>query len=288
MNTVIFAWTIAATLFAGWQVFILRIVAHEKRDAAFSGIMMYGISAVLACLILLVHPWPAGWELLSLFAIAAGLTHALGNYIRVESLKYIDSVIYFPINKVLGPLLIVIIGAGWFGDVFSLQQYIGISCSIAVPILLLSAVEYKRQKNLNEGLMFLVVSTIFTTFTPVLSKQGFLYVNDVFFFLAASQLAGTATSAAILFKQRGLKEMVSHIDKRDLWLGAWIGCIGFASYFTFLQALSIGYISLVYVIQAHYVLIPIILSVWWYGEHINVRKAAAIIVSSLALILLYK
>lgn len=288
MNSITFAWTIAATLFAGWQVFILRIVAHEKRDSAFSGMMMYGISAVLACAILLVHPWPSGWKILALFAVSAGFTHAAGNYIRIESLKYIDSVIYFPINKVLGPLMIVVIGAGWFGDTFNLQQYIGIAFSITVPILLLSAVEHHRQRNLPEGLVFLVISTILTTFTPVLSKLGFLYQNDVIFFLAASQLAGTACSLSILLKQRGMRSVVSHIDRRDVWLGSCIGLVGFASYFTFLQALSMGNISLVYVIQAHYILIPIILSVWWYGEHINVRKAAAIIVSSAALILLYK
>jgi hypothetical protein len=40
------------------------------------------------------------------------------------------------------------------------------------------------------------------------------------------------------------------------------------------------------VIHAHYILVPIILSIWWYGEHINTRKVAAVVLSFLAISLL--
>ena len=52
------------------------------------------------------------------------------------------------------------------------------------------------------------------------------------------------------------------------------------------MALSTGLVSIVYIIQAHYILIPIVLSVWWYRDHINVRKFIAVVVSFFAITLL--
>ena len=288
MDSVTFAWTLAATVFAGLQMFISKIIAHEKRDGAFNGLMMYGVSGFLAFGILLFHPWPRVWIIAGLLALADGAIHAVGNYIRIRSLHHIDSVIYFPINKVLGPLLIVLAGVLWFSDKLSVTQYIGIACSLMVPILLLSAVEYHRQKNLKAGLIMLLESTVLTSISVVLGKEALLNTTDVLFVVGAAQIAGAAISGSILIHQKGVRTMVAHIDRRDVMLGLFVGTIGFISFFSLLKALSTGYISLVYIIQAHYILIPIILAVWWYREHMNLRKLCAILVSSLALILLYK
>lgn len=288
MDSATFLWTLAATFVAGIQVFLSKVIAHERRDAAFNGLMMYGVSGLIAFAILFFHPWPHVWLLAGLFALADGALHAIGNYIRIKSLHHIDSVIYFPINKVLGPLLVVIAGVAWFGDSLSLTQYIGIFFSLMVPILLLSAVEHHRQNNLPAGLTMLVQSTVLTSVSILLGKQALLYTSDVLFVVGIAQIAGTAISGSILLSQRGIRAIVSHVDKRDVFLGLVSGAIGFVAVFTLFKALSTGLVSLVYVIQAHYILIPIILSVWWYKEHINVRKVIAILVSSIAIILLYK
>lgn len=288
MDSTIFAWTLAATVFGGIQLFISKIVAHERRDSAFNGMMMYGISGAIALTILLVHPWPTEWLLVGFFGVASGAIHSIGNYVRIESLKYIDSVIYFPINKVLGPLLIVIAGIFWFADSLTLQQYIGIAFSLSVPLLLLSAVEHHRQRNLRLGVIFLITSTVLTSVSVLFAKEGLIRVTDVFFILGISQVAGTLFSASIMLKQKGMRTMVAHIDRRDVLLGCITGLLGFFSSFTLFEAIGRGYLSLVYVIHAHYILIPIVLSVWWYGEHINVRKMIAIVISCLAIILLYQ
>ncbi len=91
----------------------------------------------------------------------------------------------------------------------------------------------------------------------------------------------------ILGKQRGVRSSVSHIEKRDVVLGLVSGTLGFFATYTLLQALLSGLVSIVYVIVAHYILIPIVLSVWWYGEHINFRKVAAIVLSLVAISVLY-
>ena len=122
----------------------------------------------------------------------------------------------------------------------------------------------------------------------LLTKQGFSYGPAVLLMLCASQTSGMLASAGILLKQHGAGlSMIMHADRRDVLLGLVSAFFGLLSAYALFMALSTGLVSLVYVIQAHYILIPIILSVWWYGDHINFRKFAAVAISFLAITMLY-
>ncbi len=288
MDQVTLFWTLAATLLGGFQLFFQKVVAEEKRNSAFNGFMMYGISAVVAFSVLLLQgELPGGWFMASLFGLAGGIFHASGNFIRIEALKYVDSVIYFPINKMLGPLLVVIGGVFLFEESLKVIQYIGIAVSLSVPLLLITSAEHHRQNNLRQGLLFVVVSTVLTAISALLMKQGTVYDPSVLLLLVYAQVAATVSSAVIFFRQTGSSRVrIASIGKRDLQLGIIAGAIAFFSAYTMLKALSMGLASLVYVIHAHYILIPIILSVWWYRDHINMRKFIAVVVSFLAIALL--
>ena len=289
MDTTTLLWTLAATLFAGLQVFVGKVVAHEKRDSAFSGIFTYGISGVIAIAVLLVsREIPSAWMPILLLGIVSGGVHALGNFLRIESLKYVDSVIYFPINKILGPILVVIAGVVVFGDSLSLQQYVGIGLSLLVPILLVSQSEHRRQHNLRKGVTFLVVSTAITSAALLIAKESYAFGPAVMFLLFASQIGGVIVSTTLFGHRNKSLHFPSLVSRRDTILGFFSGALGFLSYFSLLTAMTTGYISLVYVIHAHYILIPIILSVWMHKDHIDARKLFAIVVSSLAIVLLYR
>ena len=289
MDHAAFLWTLASTFFAGLALFVQKVVAEERRSSAFNGFLMYGLSGVLAAVLLIgLQELPEEWLPIIFFGLVAGGVHGLGNFIRIESLKHIDSVLFFPIHKMLGPLLVVVGGVAVFADHLSVTQYVGIGLSLTAPLLLVSSVEHQRQKNLSLGLKLLVISTILSAGSMLLSKQGLLYGSAVLLMLCSSQIAGTIASAAILLKQHGAgSSMITHADRRDVLLGIASAFFGFISAFALFRALSTGLVSLVYVIQAHYILIPIILSVWWYKDHINLRKLAAVVVSTLAISLLY-
>lgn len=281
-------WTLASTVLAGLALFVQKVVAEEGRSSAFNGFLMYGVSGVFAFgALLFLHELPPQWPTIVFFGLMGGAVHGLGNFIRIESLKYIDSVLFFPLNKILGPLLVVIGGVAIFGDSLTLIQYVGIGLSLTVPLLLVSSVEHQRQKNLSLGLKLLLASTILTAASMLLSKQGLLYGSAVLLMLCASQIAGTLASAAILLKQHGAGfSMFAHASRKDVYLGLLSAFFGFLSAYSLFEALNTGFVSLVYVIQAHYILIPIVLSVWWYRDHINMRKFAAVVVSFLAIALL--
>ncbi len=288
MDQVTLYWTLVSTVLAGLTLFVQKVVAEEGRSSAFNGFLMYGVSGVLALAVLLfLHDLPPQWPAIIFFGFIGGAVHGLGNFIRIESLKHIDSVLFFPLNKILGPLLVAIGGVAIFGDSLTLVQYVGIGMSLTVPLLLVSSVEHQRQKNISLGLKLLLMSTVLTAASMLISKQGLLYGSAVLLMLCASQIAGTIASAGILFKQHGGGfSMLSHADRKDVFLGLLSALFGFLSAYSLFEALNTGLVSLVYVIQAHYILIPIVLSVWWYHDHINMRKLAAVLVSFLAIGLL--
>lgn len=289
MDQATLVWTLASTLFAGVALFVQKVVAEEGRSSAFNGFLMYGLSGIFAIAVFVsLQELPAQWQLIVMFGLVAGAVHGLGNFIRIESLKHIDSVLFFPLNKMFGPLLVVIGGVLFFSDPLTLKQYVGIALSLTVPLLLVSSVENARQKNLSRGLYMLVASTTLSAVSMLLSKQGLSYEAAVLLMLCSSQVAGAVASAAILLKQHGAGfSMIAHADRKDIYLGFASAFFGFISAFALFQALNTGLVSIVYVIQAHYILIPIILSVWWYKAHINFRKLTAVAVSFLAVSLLY-
>lgn len=288
MDGTTFAWTLAATLFAGIHLFLQKIVANEKRSSAFNGFFMYGISGAMALAVMFsISEIPKDWLMIGVFAVIAGITHGIGNFVRIESLKHIDSVIYFPINKVLGPLVVLIGGIVFFKDSLTVLQYLGIILSISVPLLLVSSTEKHRQSNLRLGLIFLVVSTLLTAGSTIFTKQALLDASAVLYVLSIGQIAGTVSSLVILLKQHGREfHRTLNIDFREIYLGVAGGVLAFFSSYSLLKALSLGLISIVYTIHAHYILVPIVLSIWWYGEHINIRKVAAVALSFLAIALL--
>ncbi|MEK7155883.1 MAG: DMT family transporter, partial [Patescibacteria group bacterium] len=288
MDGVVFAWTLGATIIGGVQAFVQKVVANQGRNSALNGFLMYGLSAVAAFVTLvLFYEVPKELFEIVVFGLLGGVTHAIGNFIRIESLKSIDSVIYFPINKVLGPLIVIVGGIWWFGESLALREIIGITVSICVPLILVSSAEKHRQVNLHLGLILLVISTVLTSFGALLTKKGLAYDETLLCVMLLGQIAGAATSLIIFLREKHVRDGKNFgITLADLKLGAITGVFSFTGFWMLLKAMSMGQISIVYVIHAHYILVPIVLSIWWYREHINVRKVAAVGVSFLAIALL--
>lgn len=289
MDQVTLLWTLAATFFAGIALFMQKVVAEEGRSAAFNGLMGYGVTGLIAVALLTFsfQDIPTNWPVVAFFGLSAGAIHGVCNFLRIESLKYIDSVLFFPLNKVFGPLIVVVGAIIFFKDNLTFVQYVGIALSLSVPLLLVSSVEQSRQKNLSLGLKLLTVSTILSAISLLLAKEGLLLGSNVLFMLCMSQLTGVLASAGILLRQHGnVYAMFAHATRRDVEVGVLSGVFMFISSYCLFEALNTGLASVVYVIQAHYILIPIILSVWWYRDHINMRKFVAVVVSFLAIALL--
>jgi len=284
--TLAFLWALAATFAAGIQVFSQRIVAQHRRDSALNGVLGFGIAAAITGFFFLLAPEvPTHWKTIIGISFSAGIMLCFSSYYRIESLKNIDSVVYFPINKVLGPLIAVVVGLSFLHERVSLIQLLGIGFSILVPILLIPS-ERHRQNNLQKGLTFLCISTILAALTAPMQKVVTNLSSEVLFPLLAWQIAATIGSALLYLylKRNDASRLIVH--KRDIELGLLNGILQFFSAYAFIKAVSLGQVSIFYVIHAHYILIPIVLSVLFFGDHINLKKVAAIAVSFCAIILL--
>lgn len=282
-----FIWALVATVMAGIQVFSQKVVAHERRDSAFNGVLGFGISALISGVAFVtVFEFPAQLTTVVLISAFSGILMCASAYYRIESLKHLDSVIYFPINKVLGPLAVVFIGIFFLQERLSAMQILGVLLSVSVPLLLISSSEEHRQRNLRLGLIFLVVSTVLAAITAPMQKVVTNHTSELFLPVFIWQTTAAIGSIFLyqLLQRQSLKRHV--FDRRDLQLGFINGVLQFFSSFAFIKAISLGLVSIFYVIHAHYILIPIILSVLLYGDHVNMRKFAAIVVSLFAITLL--
>jgi uncharacterized membrane protein len=118
-------------------------------------------------------------------------------------------------------------------------------------------------------------------------KAGAEAAESQIFMMLVSQIGGTFISYLAYAQQHKKHLSLRSVSSKHLLIGATSGVAGGLSFYLLLLAFHSGYISLVYTIHAHYILIPIFLSVWWYGEHINLRKFAAVVLSCVTLTLLY-
>ena len=222
---------------------------------------------------------------IAIFSALTGVLYSTVNISRIISLKYIDSSIYFPIYKAVGPTIVVAAGVFFFKDVLQILDWVGIVMGITVPLLLISSSERHRQTNLFKGMSYLMVGVLMAAFTAFISKYVATTGADIFLFILIQSVAGIfwlLITGEYYKKIKGENVIdVSIIDM--LKLGLPIGVINAIAAFCVLKAYETGPISIVYTINSFYILVPIILSIIIYKEHINLRKGVAIFLSLAAI-----
>ena len=187
MGTEAVLWTLAATLIGGFAAFLQKVIAHEGRSSGLNGAFMYAGPCIASLIALPFLGIPLSWQMIVVYSVIGGGIYAVGNYLRIEGLKNIDSVIYFPLNKVLGPLLVIAASILFLGESLTWLQSIGVAFSITVPLLLISHGEKHRQNNLTLGLILVAGSTALISVSQVLTKLGLTLDPSLFFMMGISQ-----------------------------------------------------------------------------------------------------
>jgi drug/metabolite transporter (DMT)-like permease len=289
-----FAYALLSAIFSGFQSFMGKIAAEHKSDSyhinAIASLSSFLCAAVLGLFFLSSFSHlPA---VLYWLAIMSAVLYVARSITQLESLRFIDAAIFFPLYKVIGPALVTIIGIIFLHNVIALPALIGIGLSCLMPLLLITPHEHKRQKNLPFGVILMLAST---ALAAVLSAVNAYAVEPsasyAVPFIAIAYGAGIIVSGITYtyrHKATGVFETFkNHSTPRALWIGIATGVFQIISFYFLLLAFAGGGLSVPYSISAHYIVIPVILSVWLYGEHWNKQKAFALLVSVLALILLH-
>lgn len=287
-------WFIAAlagAILAGISNFYFKLAANNDYDAEVFT-LIGGLVSVLAVGIVAAF---LGTPILKLSALTiimftAGILAASGGIMKVYALRHIDSTIYFPLFKLLAPGLAILFGVIWFSESFLLIEWIGLVFGLTVPLLLITRSENGRQRNLQAGLILVLLTALASAFAAALNKfaidAGIPILTGLFY---ASLGVFLGTIMTIIYK-KGLWSTYRHItdgySAPIFWYGSLRALLISASFGCILYAYQDGTLAVVQTIHSMYILIPIILSVILYNEHWNTQKALAVTFSVLALALL--
>ena len=289
-----FIFALASTVFSGLQSFMNKVSIEHGCDTYYIAALSSCVSLLFSLALLAFSPgslWSMPTMLVYL-ALASGVLY-LGRVItQLEALQYIHAAIFFPLYKVIGPALVTFIGVLLLRDHVSLTALIGIILSCCVPLLLITHAEGKRQKNLRLGVVLLVASTLFAAVNTILNSYAVKpYESLTIPFMIIGIAFGSVIAIGIYVQRHPwatLPEQIrAHTTPSALWVALGLGLFQTASFYFLLRAFAEGSVSIVYSVSAHYILIPVLLSVWLYGEHWNKQKAFALCVSIIALVLLH-
>ncbi len=287
-------WFIAAVVgavFAGFSNFCFKIASKRGYNSELFT-LIGGLVSVLAVSMYVL--WSAetllGYGWVAPLTILAGVIAASGGIMKVYALHNIDTTLFFPLFKLLSPLLALVIGIVFFGEIHSVVEWVGLIIGLTVPLLLINKIEHSRQNNLLLGLLFVLAISVTSAVAATLNKVAidFLMPNSVTLWYAS---VGVAIGSAVISLYK-VNFDIGKIFTRDKIS---IGLIWYSALRSLLICLSLGLILFAYIdgtlgvvqtIHSMYILIPIIFSIIFYKEHWNLQKVVAIVLSVASLALL--
>jgi len=283
---------VLATVFTGFSNFIVKIAAKRGYEGGLFS--LYG-AVVTALLVVGISLLVSGTGTFPVWAfvlgIAAGFFGGLNNVLKVIGLRYIDSAIFFPVFKLLSPLFAIVFGMVFFFERFSLLEWLGLGLGLLVPLLLITPGERGRQVNLIGGLLIVLVIAIFGASSAAVVKYVTILWPDPWWVLAAISIGVVIGSLfSMVYKERTKLVTKSYWADIDRWFIFWSiarsALISVAVWLVNYAYIGGGSLAVVHTIHSMYILIPIVLAVMIYGEHMNMRKAVAVVLSMVALALL--
>jgi drug/metabolite transporter (DMT)-like permease len=222
------------------------------------------------------------------FAFLGGVIASSTYIMKVLALRSIDATIYFPLFKLLSPLLAIFAGVIFFNESFSYFEWVGMLLGLFVPLLLITKVEYTRQSNLTLGLILIVATGIGSAVTAALNKYATeidISVLNILLYVSFGIFFGVLS--LVIFK-KGVGNFYEYIytsTTRSLILGAFMrSSLISLSLGLMLYAYTLGgTLGVVQTIHSMYILIPVILAIYFYKEHWSIQKMLAVILSVVAL-----
>jgi drug/metabolite transporter (DMT)-like permease len=272
---------------AGLFSFGTKIATERNYNASLMSVYLYTFGAVIAGVVYLFSPNKELIEnmlVVTGWASLASVLFLLAIITRVKGMKYVDAVIFFPIHKTIGPVLVTISSLFYFSESLTAKEMIGILIGICVPILLITKTESKIQKNLKSGFVFIVTTSILTALVSSISKlisaNGFSIDFYIFIFLF-SGIFSSLFSYKFIQKNDAEEE---YSTKGILFFSTILALFFFMANYAFVKALERG-LAIVFTINSFSILVPVILSVLFYKDHFSIKKAFIVVLSIISIIL---
>jgi multidrug transporter EmrE-like cation transporter len=197
-----------------------------------------------------------------------------------ESLKDIDSIIFFPIYKVVGSVFILLFSIFYFQEEIEFLEVIGIIVGLFIPLLLITKQESKKQVNLIRGLLFLLYTVFLGIISTLFMKEANVRNLNIDLLVLMNVFSAFSISTIILFyKKFFVKKKTDVVNKKGILKFSFISAVFFAITSISLHKSFSGNLAIVYTINSFSILIPIVLSIIFYKDHFNFRKIVVIALS---------
>jgi drug/metabolite transporter (DMT)-like permease len=280
-------WAILSAAIWGFYSFSFKMIAERNYDTHLATFYSYFIASILigiGCLMFwnLDDSRPA-FFLVILLALLNIWFYTASIHSRVESMRSIDSVIFFPLYKTFWPIIVTAISITIFKESLSISDTLGIVVWITVPLLLLTKTENRIQKNLYRWVMFVFLTVLLTSISSVLPKYTQVASLNIWIFILFSFLFWVIFS---YFWYKSHKKKTKRVYNSE-WLIKFSFIVWFfhaGAFYSFLRAMEWN-LAVAFTINSFSILVPIILSIFFYWEHFNLKKWIVIALSVVSILL---
>lgn len=273
-NWVIY-WLLSWTLF--WVAnFYLKIVAEKWISKVRVSLYSVIVETLLAwCYLLYLGEYQSFGVLLWILIVIRIIAAIEKNLLKIESLKYIETNVFFPLHSSIQIFAWFIIGMIFFREYLTLIQWCGVVLWIIMIYLLASWEKWNGSANFKKGILLLLAANAVLLVSSSINKYVAHIDFDIWTYVFISTLVGSLYllwSRKEIYAQHKREQCNTEIKIGVVkWILTIVG-------FTFLLlALKEWPFALVQVIHTSSILIPIILSTILYHEKMTIQKGVALL-----------
>jgi uncharacterized membrane protein len=202
---------------------------------------------------------------------------------RFAALKYINTSTYFINYRIFSSILLIFIGQIFFSESISIKKYIGILLGFFIFYLLFGKKEKtETTKNLKLGISLIFVGVILISILQAVSKWIAINEIDLFSILFFEGIFGIII--LLISKRKNLKNSIKfNFGKKWLLYYFVFGCVNYFSTLFSIWSFETGDLAVVYKVMSYSIFIPIILSIIFYKEKVNLKQIIAFILTIVSL-----
>lgn len=277
--------SIIALICFGLQRFLYKVSAEWKCDTAITTITFMITVSLLGFIFFFLSPERfEHFVYLFITSCINGTAFVISTVSIIEALKYLSGNVVYPLTR-LGTVIVVIFSILYFRDEPSFSQYAGLMIGISV-IIVYSWYNDDATTDTGtsrRGIVLAIIALISGAIAAISSKFAAVHVGT-YAFITLSYLMGLLLAyplGKIIKKERGGDDF-----KRSLLIGIIIGMVNFSGFLFLMKALSKGPLSLIVSVTGMHFVIAIVLSALIFNERVTMRKAAAIAMTVVSVILM--
>ena len=279
-------WAIIS-VFTGWFFhFLSKVTAERNYDSNRVNYISYIFCTVFMWALLTIQgnffPWD-DFGLILMIAVWNIVFYSSSFMTRVHAMRHIDTVVFYPLYKTFWPIFVTCISILLFKESLSPKEVLGIMVWITVPLLLITKKENQIQNSLYIWVLMVVITSILTSISIIMPKLVQELSLDISVFLFLNFLFWIPFSY-LLSKLRKSQKNKSYETKGIYTFSALMWFINIIAFYTFIKAMEWN-LAVAFTINSFAILIPIILSIIFYGEHFNLKKWIVIALSIVSILL---